>query len=49
MKKHLSKLLLLGDCLNSDIRSHQQLKVALKNAYPEKSRIIDSTFNLYGF
>ena len=36
MKKHLSKLLLLG-------------VVALKNAYPEKSRIIDSTFNLYGF
>ncbi len=37
------------NCLNSDIRSHQQLKVALKNAYPEKSRDIDSTFNEYGF
>ena len=45
MKKHLSKLLLLGVVA----RSHQQLKIALKNAYPEKSRIIDSTFNLYGF
>jgi hypothetical protein len=37
------------NCLNSDIRSHQQLKVALKNAYPEKSRIIESKFNQYGF
>ena len=45
MKKHLSKLLLLGVVA----RSHQQLKVALKNAYPEKSRIIESKFNQYGF
>ena len=37
------------NCLNSDIRSHQQLRVSLKNAYPEKSRDIDSIFNLYGF
>lgn len=37
------------NCLNSDIRSHQQLKEALKNAYPEKSRIIESKFNQYGF
>lgn len=37
------------NCLNSDIRSHQQLKVALKNAYPKKSRIIESKFNQYGF
>ena len=58
MKRNLSKLLLYDgtltttqvyNCFNSDIRSHQQLKVALKNAYPEKSRDIDSTFNKYGF
>lgn len=37
------------NCFNSNIRSHQQLKDALKDAYPKKAHIIESKFNQYGF